>query len=373
MKRIIRRLLRYINLGLAILLVLSFMSPHISPAKLWFPSFLGLAYPYILILNIFFLVFWILMKKREFIISFLVILLGWNTLITYVGIHPGAVFKKGYFNNLSRDDRVSDNQLKVMSFNVRAFDQYHWADKPTAQQDILEMFRSEDPDILCIQEYYTSDRGRPSQEEIFSALDRTPYRHLEYRSTRRGTKYGIGVFSHYPIVGSGRLDLQSKSRICTWTDIMVFDDTLRIYNMHLQSTRLSSRKYNLIDDPKLRYDDEQMEEIRDISSRLKSAFIKRAGQADIIGDHIAESPHPVIVCGDFNDTPISYTYHRISENLSDAFSKSSWGIGRTYNGKFPSFRIDYILHSPELETTHFSRRKIRLSDHFPIIGYMKIH
>ena len=160
---------------------------------------------------------------------------------------------------------------------------------------------------------------------------------------------------------------------CSYSDIQVFDDTIRVYNLHLQSIRLNSQHYRLIDSLKFRYDNQQMEEIMDISFRLRDAFIKRAAQADLIANHIETCTHPVIVCGDFNDTPVSYSYRRIGSDLRDAFAETGWGIGRTYNGKFPSFRIDYILAGKELEAIYFRRKKVRLSDHFPITGYLKLH
>jgi endonuclease/exonuclease/phosphatase family metal-dependent hydrolase len=153
---------------------------------------------------------------------------------------------------------------------------------------------------------------------------------------------------------------------------LIDQDTFRVYNCHLQSVNLDSEQYQILDSLKFRYDDEQIAEIRDISGRLRDAFIKRAAQADIIKADISTCPHPVIVCGDFNDTPVSYTYRTIRDGLLDAFSESGWGLGRTYNGEFPSFRIDYILHSESIEALYFSREKIMLSDHFPIIGYLKL-
>jgi endonuclease/exonuclease/phosphatase (EEP) superfamily protein YafD len=127
-----------------------------------------------------------------------------------------------------------------------------------------------------------------------------------------------------------------------------------------------------MDSLKLRYDDQQMADIKDISFRLRDAFIKRAAQADIIAAHISGCSHPVIICGDFNDTPVSYTYRTIRDGLMDAFSESGWGLGRTYNGKFPSFRIDYILYGGSIDALFFTREKIKLSDHFPIISYLKV-
>ncbi len=372
MKKILRRLIVYTNLVFAILLVISFLSPHVSPQKLWLPSFLGLAYPYILLVNLLFMLFWILRKKREFILSFLAILLGWNTLVRNISMHPGAFLKKAYYERLSREERSSARQLKVESFNVRAFDLYRWTENPSAREDIIRMFQRDDPDILCLQEYYSSDIGPFGSEDLYQSLARTPYRHIEYTKSNPVNKYGIAIFSHYPIVSQGRIDLNNSLSICSFADLRVGNDTLRVYNMHLQSIRLDRHHYELIDSLKLRYDNQQMDEIRDISYRLKDAFIKRAAQADLISGHIKECPHPVIVCGDFNDTPVSYTYRRIGQGLKDVFAESGWGMGRTYNGKFPSFRIDYILFGNEFESLHFARSKVRLSDHFPITGYLKI-
>jgi len=156
------------------------------------PSFLGLAYPYILLVNLAFLVFWIIMKKREFILSFLAILLGWNTLTRYIGLHPGSIFRKAHYEGLERGNRSQEGQIKVMSYNVRAFDLYRWTGTGSVRGEILGLFREADPDVLCIQEYYSP--GRPSGPE--AELEDFPYRHMEYSVSSRRSKYGIGIYSH---------------------------------------------------------------------------------------------------------------------------------------------------------------------------------
>lgn len=109
-----------------------------------------------------------------------------------------------------------------------------------------------------------------------------------------------------------------------------------------------------------------MNEIKDISYRLKYAFKKRAHQADVLTEHIQSSPYPVIVCGDFNDTPVSYSYRKIRKDLVDAYIKSGRGIGNTYSGVFPSYRIDYILHSRDIQSVGFETIKVNYSDHYPV-------
>lgn len=371
MKRIIRRIIRYVNLFFAILLVLSFLSPGISPERFAFPSFLGLAYPYILFINLILMIFWISYKKREFIISFLAILLGWNTFTRYFSLHPGSLLRKARYESIGRDEREEKQQLKVMSYNVRAFNLYQWTDIPRARENIISLFRENNPDIICFQEYYSTRRGAYNAEEVFRSLSETPYKYIYAPLGRRNYEYGLAIFSHYPIVSSGSIKLNTPISMCSYSDLDVFGDTIRVYNMHLQSIRLNSQHYRFIDSLKFRYDNQQMEEILDISSRLREAFVKRASQADAITAHIARCPYPVIVCGDFNDTPVSYAYRTLIQGLHDAFNEAGWGVGRTYNGKFPSFRIDFILIGGTFEAVQFTRNKVRLSDHFPVTAFLE--
>ena len=239
--------------------------------------------------------------------------------------------------------------------------------------DIFQTVREEDADIVCIQEFYSTDQGPLRASEIFNNLNNTPNRHLEYSLTTELGGRGNATFSSYPIVHSGSIRFQNTFNISIFSDIKVGNDTIRVYNNHLQSIYFNDANYRFLDSLRLRYDNQQMDEIRDISYRLKDAFIKRAEQADMIAAHIAGCPYRVIICGDFNDTPVSYTYYRLSNGMADAFTRTGWGIGRTYIGKFPSFRIDYVLHSEGLEALLFTRKKVRLSDHFPIISYLQIN
>jgi endonuclease/exonuclease/phosphatase family metal-dependent hydrolase len=372
LKKILGKIILYANVVFAVFLILSFLSAHISPERIWFPAFLGLAYPYILLINVFFLVGWILLKRKELLISLLAIILGWGTFSDYLSIRPFRFMKKAHYESLVREQRKTDHLLKMVSFNVRAFDVYRWEDNPSTRTEILTFLRDEDPDLLCIQEFHSSNRAGFREREVYNKLDHTPYRHIDYTFSNRTRNYGIATFSHYPIINKGSVPLEDRLSICIYSDILLHKDTFRIYNCHLQSIHLDDKHYQFMDSLKLRYDDQQMADIKDISFRLRDAFIKRAAQADIIAAHISGCSHPVIICGDFNDTPVSYTYRTIRDGLQDAFSESGWGLGRTYNGKFPSFRIDYILHGGSIDALFFTREKIKLSDHFPIISYLKV-
>ena len=372
MKKILRRIIIITNLAVALLLVLSFLTRYISPASFWPPAFLGLAYPYILAANILFLAFWLLRRRKEFLISFLAVLTGWHTLTGYFSFHPGPLLNKNKFEQLSREERKETGQVKLMSFNVRAFDRYRWADNPATRKDILQTIQEENADIVCIQEFFSSNRGSLGADEIFRGLQNTPNRHLEYALRGRSGHYGIATFSAYPIVNSGRIRFENTINISIFSDILLGGDTVRVYNNHLQSIYFNRSNYRFLDSLRLRYDNEQLDEIRDISFHLREAFIKRAEQADIIAEHMDACPYRIIVCGDFNDTPVSYTYYRLSREMYDAFKIAGWGTGRTYIGRFPSFRIDYILYSGGIEARFFTRKKVRMSDHFPIISYLQL-
>jgi endonuclease/exonuclease/phosphatase family metal-dependent hydrolase len=118
-------------------------------------------------------------------------------------------------------------------------------------------------------------------------------------------------------------------------------------------------------------DKETVNEVKSLSVSLKKGFVKRSLQAQIVKDHINSSKYPVIVAGDFNDTPVSYSYRKIRRGLNDSFVTSGYGAGFTYKGNYPPNRIDYILYDNSLVSSHFDILKVKYSDHYPIIAWFK--
>jgi len=337
------------------------LSTYISPAKIWVLAFFGLAFPYILLLNILFMFIWILLLKKEFLVSFIAILMGLNHINDFIPIRIGKTNTKGLINE-------SSHQIKVLSYNVRCFNIYDWISDDNTNQDIFNFIKSERPDIICLQEFYSSSKKDYRPEKIKKLFADTPYSHIHYSfKNSKNSGYGIATFSRYPIIKQGTISFPKTTNEAIFTDIVIDDDTVRVYNNHLQSVHLQKRNYNFLDTLSLKYDDEHIREIRDISSRLKTAYIKRSAQVDAISAHIKSSRFPVIVCGDFNDTPVSYSYRKMRKGLKDAFISSGQGAGSTYQGIFPYFRIDYIFHDKHFRPILFEKVEANLSDHYPIL------
>jgi endonuclease/exonuclease/phosphatase family metal-dependent hydrolase len=363
----------FFNILMALILILSQVSVHVSPAKFWPLAFLGLAYPYILAVNIAMIVFWLLFRKKEFLISLIAILTGWNIISSVVQPNFRFLKKQETVNKYTRSYRESNNIIKVMTFNVRAFNIYKWEKNKDARDSIFRFIQQEDPDIICFQEYYTQEKGLFAASRLYRSLKSTPFRHINNTiDNRSGTDYGMATFSSYPIISKGIIHFENSYNAAIYTDIRINSDTFRIFNCHLQSIHLKAENYSFLDSLRLRYNEQQLEEILDISHRLKDAFVKRSKQADMISGKITESPYPVIVCGDFNDTPVSYSYKRIRSRLADSFIEAGWGIGNTYQGITPLLRIDFILHNRSVNAFYTERIRLKLSDHYPLITYLKL-
>ena len=363
MKKIFHILGVYLTIIFSILLAFTYIAVKISPEKLWFTAFFGLAYPYILLLNFIFLVYWILRKRILFIVPLVTILAGWEFLSRIIQI---PVLRE------TRDPVVYNDitdTISLLSYNVRAFNLYNWANNPRAESEILSFISSSSPDIICFQEFYTREKGSFTFKNLLDELRETPNNHIYYSRRIPGiANYGIATFSKYPVINKGTITFPNTHNICIYTDIATKHDTIRVYNNHLQSVKFGKRNYDYIDTLRFRYSERHMDEIKDISIRLKDAFIKRSRQVDIISEHIRNSPFPVIVCGDFNDTPFSYTYTKMRGNFDDAFIEAGEWTGNTYRGKFPSFRIDFILYSDDFEALNFEVPELPLSDHYPLLS-----
>jgi len=362
-----RRLVFILNIVAALTLVCSYAASYISPQKVWWLALFGLGYGITLSINLFFVFFWLLLRDRRFWVSFILILLGISKVLN--------IFELDLFSS-AQEKKSKDTQfpVKIMSFNVRLFDLYNWTHNHETRAEIFNFLSKESPAIVCMQEYYSCDSSDQDfkNNDTLKKVIPSPYSHIEYSLTLRGTDHwGIATFSKYPIIHKQAVHFQQKGgNIFIFSDVVIGQDTVRVFNTHLESIRFGIKDYKFIEN--LGNNDEADEVDRSVSiiRRLKRAFIKRAKQVEVLHQYIVQSPHPVIVCGDFNDTPSSYTYSILSGGLKDAFRESGSGFGKTYAGAFPSFRIDYILHDKIFNSSGYQTVKENLSDHYPIICWI---
>ena len=317
---------------------------------------MGLAFPYLLFANLISAILWVVSHKQKVVlIPLITLLLGWK--------HIGKVVQLS-----GEKSEISDStSFNILTYNVRAFNIYKWNDSDSASSDILNLVKKEKAQIICFQEFIVDSRNEFNFNRIEQELSNTPYKHYYGNNSNHDRTFlGLAMFSSYPIIKRGVIPFENTFNASIYCDIIINYDTIRVYNNHLQSIKLGPDNYALIDTIKLNYTEQQLKGIKDISHRLRDAFIIRAKQAQRIKEHAEECPYPVIICGDFNDTPISYTYHVLKKGLSDAFIESGKGIGNTYIGRLPSFRIDYILHSKELKAKNLECIKVDYSDHYPL-------
>jgi endonuclease/exonuclease/phosphatase family metal-dependent hydrolase len=215
--------------------------------------------------------------------------------------------------------------------------------------------------------------GIASQKDqaIKKALGGKYFSHFKTLGSGKNRFYGIITYSKFPIIKRGEIIHPGSASLSIYTDIIIKKDTFRIFNNHLESFRLKNMERSFFDEMTDSDETETLGEIRRISVSLKKGFINRSIQAKLVKKSIDKSPYPVIVTGDFNDTPVSYSYRRIRKGLNDSFVKSGYGAGFTYKGNYPANRIDYILYDNVLESRSFNILKVKYSDHYPVVAWLK--
>lgn len=336
-------------------LLLAYAACHVSPSAIGYLALFGLAYPFSLLGNMVFVVYWFF-KKRQFL---------WYSLIAMlVGI--------GHLNDFvqvsSPDPKSDDEQsLKVMTWNVHLFNLYDKSNRYRKRNEMFEIIRKENADIYCFQEFYHTEKENyfTTKDSLLEMLP-TKFHHERYTHAIKGNQYfGVAIFSKYPILKKGYVPFTSDvNNFCIYVDVRAHGDTVRIYNAHLQSIRFQPEDYALMDG------NTQQEEIetggKRIAKRLMIAFDKREEQVERIAESIKDCPYPVVLCGDFNDPPVSYTYETLTDLLDDSFADAGNGIGNTYIGVFPSFRIDYIMHAAKMRAIDYRTLPTKLTDHHPV-------
>jgi endonuclease/exonuclease/phosphatase family metal-dependent hydrolase len=254
------------------------------------------------------------------------------------------------------------------------FDLYTWNPKQSSRNKIFDLLEKEKPDILCLQEFYNSEEAKDfnnidSLKKIFQDY----FVHVEYSHTiRKNDHWGMITLSKFPILNRGKIDFKTKwNNLCIYTDVLIDSDTIRIYNTHLASIHFGKKEHSFLNNLMGDSNTDQLEESKGIIRLLKQGFQRRVGQVNLIDKNKSQCKYPMVICGDFNDPPASYAYKKLQQNLKDAFLECGSGIGSTYSGKLPTFRIDYILFDPMFECINYQELKVSYTDHFPVITYLR--
>lgn len=348
--------------GLAVLLlIISYFSVYINPKSFSIIAFFGLGYPIVLAINLLFIVFWFFVRVRYIFISILFILLGWN--------HLGRLVQF----NLSNEITANASQIKILSFNIQNFVKENTSTTKYIQdfenqREITNFIAEQEADIICLLEVlYDKENFEQFPDQLGEKFNCQQSYYRNYYPSKKNKIDALAIFTHYPIINKGYFEYLDKT-IGIFCDILMENDTVRLYNLHLASIHFKREEYDFISDITKQQNQEEFKaNTLNVISKMNTAFIKRGYQTNILTAHISKSPYPVIICGDFNDTPSSYAYRKISANLKDAFVESGKGFGITYAGKnFPAFRIDFIFHDTRFKSGDFQRHKIPYSDHYPI-------
>src|SRR5688572_19478579 len=297
-----RRFFLTCNIIVVIVFLLSCLVPYLNPQKWWFISFLGLAFPFLLVLVVFFFVGWlIILKPKPALISGVALLISFNSIIVFFAFHRPGNF------NYTKDPKT----LRVVTWNVARFIELKVNKNKGSQvrQKMFDLIKEQNADVLCLQEFHTSmipefyDNITPIKDLGY------PYFFFSFDTDGDNLFYSSIIFSRYPIIDSGsiRYPRPTLPDVLIHADIKVNKDTVRVYTTHLQSLQFNRKDYDRLN--KIAgIQDSLLLNSRNIISKMKRGMTNRSIQADMVSDVLADSPHPVLLCADLNDVPNSYTY-----------------------------------------------------------------
>ncbi|MCF6213867.1 MAG: endonuclease/exonuclease/phosphatase family protein [Flavobacteriaceae bacterium] len=323
------KLIYFINSLFAVLLLLSYATSYIKPTTFPVISALSLFVPVLLIINSLFFIYWLVGLKKQFLLSFLTLLVGFN-------------FATNFYK-FSSKDIVSTPQTDIMSYNVRLFNLYNWIKDTNTKSDLIAFIADKNPDILCLQEYH-------QQRELEKLY---PYNYTKF--TDEKNKIGQAIFSKYPIVNKGSLNFKKTSNNSIFVDVVKHNDTLRVYNIHLESLHINPEKEKISKDNSQR-----------LLKNIGKTFSKQQAQVLLLKAHFSHTDYKTVLCADFNNTAFSWAYKNLKVDFNDAFEEAGSGFGTSYRYKNIPLRIDFILVDKKLNILDFKNHKVTFSDHYPI-------
>lgn len=334
-----------LNMLLIWITFIAYVLPFLAPKMFPILSVLTLIMPLFFILNGLFFLYWAIQFKKRMVLSGLVLLLG----ITFIN-----KFYKFSAKELPEDDKA----FVVMSYNVRLFNLFKWLDKEDVPGNILSFINDKNPDILCIQEYSNS-----------ANIDLKVYRHKFILMQGNKIKTGQAIFSKFPIIKEGNIAFPNSNNNVIYADIKKGKDIIRVYNMHLQSIKISPDVNEISEN----IDVINQEKSQMMLSRISKAFKQQQQQAEIFKDHKKDCNYPIIICGDMNNSAYSYVYRGIKGGLKDAFEEAGVGFGKTYKFRYYPARIDYIFADAQMKVKKFETfSDFENSDHYPIMAELSM-
>jgi len=335
----------FLNLVLIVLTFIAYLLPFLAPKIFPLLSVFTLFMPLFFLANVLFFLYWAIQFKKRMILSGIVLLVG----ITF--------FNK-FYKFSAKEFEESDKDFTVMSYNVRLFNVFKWLDRDDIPDTILEFINTENPDILCIQEFSNS-----------ANIDLKVYPYKFVLMEGKQIKTGQAIFSKFPIIEHGNIVFPKSNNNVVYADIKKGKDIIRVYNMHLQSIKISpdvneiSENIDVIDQQKSKF----------LFIRISKAFKQQQEQAAIFKEHEKNCKYPIIICGDMNNSAFSYVYRSIKGKLKDSFEEAGVGFGATYKFKYYPARIDYIFADETMEVKQFeSFPEFQNSDHYPIMAKLSM-
>ncbi|HMP28503.1 MAG TPA: endonuclease/exonuclease/phosphatase family protein [Saprospiraceae bacterium] len=343
-----RKLLIGVNFIVVLSTLLAYAAPYIHPSQFSYAAYFGLAFPILFFTNILFITYWLFADAIKILPSLITLIIGYKAVLGFINYkEPTIKNDSATFSVVSYN---ISNGLEAYSRESRAK-----KEKQKAMRAFIKRFKDED--IICLQEYgaYAHDIFQGDQDFKKWSIHRT--------------NTWTAILTKHKIVDKGEIDFGTITNSCVWADIVVNFETLRVYSVHLQSNQISKDADDLVRSGDL-YNKKGIPSVKGIFKKFGNHYVTRAGQVEKIKNHMNQSKYQVILCGDLNDTPLSYTYGTLSNSMKDLFYEKGKGFGTTYSGVIPLLRIDYILTDPCINTLSYKTIKEKYSDHYPVAALL---
>lgn len=364
-------LLRWAGLALTAALLLWYavvlVLPYIHPERVWRLNWLGLSMPVVVTALLVMTVVWAVARQAEAAVTLAVIMA-----VTMPVWRRTVVVNLGG-DTPTRAEEARGRELRIMSYNIEMFGQYEAADS------IMDFIERSDCDVLCLQEFGHYGHQERRWQRVSARLERLyPYRAVAERAAGGECRNGAAIYSRFPIVGRQSIDFSRGWSVATVADLRLDSDTVRVITCHLESNALSRQDRLVaeqVDEDSIAWAD-KFASWRAVIRKLNRAAVFRAEQADTLSGLISDTRYPVVVAGDFNDVPQSYTYTRLLRSrpagaddcLRDAYvTAGRWLFYHTYNRNLLNVPIDHVLLSPEFRVTDARIEPVDYSDHYPVV------